>query len=201
LIFSSDDQRTAVEGVAEALQPLDTNVMVLGRVALLYLFGEGRGSKDVDLHPYPMGSRDLIAMHDQLEAVVSVNGGRVRWEPDGMSMTLYYPIDDRLIPVEFVLGGEDWISPKVLEDAVGTGTISGRVLVPSPEHLLVMKAEAYYDRMAESSDNRFKDDMVQIVNGATRAGIALDPREVHRLILMRPPRKRPVMMDLCASVI
>jgi hypothetical protein len=175
--------------------------MVLGRVALLYLFGEGRGSKDVDLHPYPMGSRDLMAMHDQLEAVVSGEGGRVRWEPDGRSMTLYYPIDDRLIPVEFVLGGEDWISPEVLEDAVGTGTLSGLVLVPSPEHLLVMKAEAYYDRMAESTDNRFKDDMVQIVSGASRAGIAMDPLEVHRLILMRPPRKHHVMMDLCASIL
>jgi len=201
LIFSSDDQRIAVEGVADALQPLDINVMVLGRVALLYLFGEGRASKDVDLHPYPMGSRDLMTMYDQLEAVVNVKGGRIRWEPDGRSMTLYYPIDDRLIPVEFVLGGEDWISPDVLEDAVGTGTLSGRVLVPSPEHLLVMKAEAYYDRMAESSDNRFKDDMVQIVDGVTRAGMALNPQEIHRLILMRPFRKHPVMMDLCASMI
>lgn len=175
--------------------------MVLGRVALLYLFGEGRGSKDVDLHPYPMRSRDLMALYDRLEAVVDVNGGRVRWEPDGRSMTLHYPIGDRLIPVELVLGGEDWISPEVLEDAIGTGTLSGRVLVPSPEHLLVMKAEAYYDRMADSHDNRFKDDMVQIVDGATRAGMTLDPQEIHRLILMRPPRKHPVMMDLCASVI
>ena len=32
------------------------------------------------------------------------------------------------------------LSPDVLEDAIGTGSLSGNVLVPSPEHLLVMKA-------------------------------------------------------------
>ena len=124
----------------------------------------------------------------------------MRWEPDGRSMTVYYPIDDRLIPVEFILGGEDWIDTEVLTDAIGTGTLFGRVLVPSPEHLLVMKAEAYYDRMAAPGHERFKDDMVQIVEGAIRSGSDLNPTEVHRLILMRPSRKHATMMDLCASV-
>ncbi len=60
-IFSSDEQRMAVEGVAIALRPLEINIMVLGRVAMLYLFEMGRASKDVDLHPFPMGSRDLVS--------------------------------------------------------------------------------------------------------------------------------------------
>lgn len=200
-IFSSDEQRMAVEGVAIALQPLDINVMVLGRVAMLYLFDMGRASKDVDIHPFPMGSRDIVKMQDLLEAIVVENGGHVRWEPDGRSLTVAYPLADRLIPVEIVLGGEDWISPEVLEDAIGTGTYKGHVLVPSPEHLLVMKAEAYYDRMAEPGHERFKDDMVQIVEGTERKEIGLDPSEVQRLVLMRPSRKHAIMMDLCASVI
>jgi hypothetical protein len=201
LAFSSDEQRLAVEGIADALRPLDINVMVLGRVALLYLFGEGRASKDVDVHPFPMGSRDFMEMHDQLEGVVKEEGGRVSWESDGRSITVYYPIKERHIPVELILGGEDWIDTHVLEDAIGTGSLSGNVLVPSPEHLLVMKAEAVYDRMASDEGNRFKGDMVQIAAMASRAGVDLDPREVHRLILMRPPRKHATMMDLCATVL
>ncbi len=191
----------AVEGVANALLPLDINVMVLGRVAMLYLFDMGRASKDVDIHPFPMGSRDIVEMQERLVAIVEEKGGHVRWEPDGRSMTVAYPLADRFIPVEIVLGGEDWISPEVLEDAIGTGTYVGQVLVPSPEHLLVMKAEAYYDRMAERGHERFKDDMVQIVEGTERNRKGLDPLEVQRLVLMRPPRKHSIMMDLCASVI
>lgn len=200
-IISSDEQRMAVEGVATALKPLDINVMVLGRVAMLYLFDMGRASKDVDIHPFPMGSRDILVMQERLESVVTEKGGHVRWEPDGRSLTLAYPLADKLIPVEIVLGGEDWISPEVLEDAIGTGTYIGHVLVPSPEHLLVMKAEAYYDRMAEPGHERFKDDMVQIVEGTEMNEINLDPSEVQRLVLMRPPRKQRIMIDLCASVI
>ena len=86
----------------------------------------------------------LVEMQERLESIVKEEGGHVRWEPDGRSMTVAYPLADRLIPVEIVLGGEDWISPEVLEDAIGTGTYIDHVLVPSPEHLLVMKAEAYW---------------------------------------------------------
>ena len=199
-LFSSDEQRMAVEGVADALRPLDIRVMVLGRVAMLYLFGMGRASKDVDVHPFPMASRDIVEVQERLEAVVKGGGGHVRWEPDGRSMTVAYPLADRLIPVEIVLGGEDWVTPEVLEDAIATGEYIGQVLVPSPEHLLVMKAEAYYDRVAEPGHERFKDDMVQVVEGVERSGRTLDPVEVRRLVLMRPSRKRGIMMDLCASV-
>ena len=200
-IFSSDEQRMAVEGVALALLPLDINVMVLGRVAMLYLFDMGRASKDVDIHPFPMGSRDIVEMQERLDSIVREKGGHVRWEPDGRSMTVAYPMDDRFIPVEIILGGEDWISPEVLEDAIGTGTYMGHVLVPSPEHLLVMKAEAYFDRMTEPGHERFRDDMVQIVEGIERNRKSLYPAEIQRLVLMRPSRKHAIMMDLCASVI
>lgn len=56
-------------------------------------------------------------------------------------------------------------------------------------------------RMAERGHERFKDDMVQIVEGTESSGKDLDPSEVQRLVLMRPPRKHSIMMDLCASVI
>jgi predicted nucleotidyltransferase len=200
-IFSPDEQRTAVEGVAEALGPLGIRVMVLGRVAMLYLFDMGRASKDVDIHPFPMKANDLIEVHETLEAAVQEGGGRVRWEPDGRSMTVHFPIEDREIPVEIVLGGEDWISPEVLKDAVSTGTSIEGVMVPSPEHLLAMKAEAYFDRRAEPGVERFRDDMVDIVSGASDLDVSLDLDEVRRLVLMRPERKRTVMLDLCASVL
>ena len=167
---------------------------------MLFLFDMGRASKDVDVHPFPMASHDIVEVQERLEAAVVKEGGHARWEPDGRSMTVAYPLADRLIPIELVLGGEDWISPEVLEDAIRTGTDVGRVLVPSPEHLLVMKAEAFYDRMAEPGHERFRDDMVQVVEGAERVGRALDPAEVRRLVLMRPSRKQTIMMDLCASV-
>ncbi len=200
-IFSPDEQRMAVEGVAEALRPLGIRVLVLGRVAMLYLFDMGRASKDVDIHPFPPDNIDLVKMQERLEAVVVDGGGHVHWEPDGRSMTVHFPIGDRLIPVEVLLGGEDWISPEVLEDAVRTGTFIGSLVLPSPEHLLVMKAEAFHDRRAEPGVERFLDDMVEIVEGASSLGVRFKPEEVTRLVLMRHQRKRDSMLDLCASVL
>lgn len=56
-------------------------------------------------------------------------------------------------------------------------------------------------RMADRGHERFKDDMVQIVEGTERNGKRLDPSKVQRLVFMRPSRKHAIMMDLCASVI
>lgn len=200
-VFSVEEQRLAVERVAETLRPLGIRVMVLGRVAMLYLFEMGQASKDVDIHPFPMEDQDLLDVQERLGSMIQDGGGHLRWEPDGRSMTVHVPIEGRLVPVEIVLGGEDWISPEVLEDAVRTGIPVGNVMVPTPEHLLVMKAEAFFDRRAEHGVERFRNDMLDIVEGTNRFDIQLDIVEVGRLVMMRPERKHDVMMALCASVL
>jgi hypothetical protein len=169
--FSTEEQVLAVERMCEVLRPMGMGVMVLGRVAMAFLYDLGGASKDVDVHPFPLGGRDLVRMSELVERGLGP-GARVRWEPDGRSLTVMVPVGDREVPVELVLGGEDWIGESVLEDAVRTGEHRGGLVIPTPEHLFVMKAEAAVDRRDGRVSGKFRQDMVQIAGAARDAGRA-----------------------------
>jgi hypothetical protein len=152
------------------------------------------------VHPFPLGGRDLVRMSELVERGLGP-GARVRWEPDGRSLTVMVPVGDREVPVELVLGGEDWIGESVLEDAVRTGEHRGGLVIPTPEHLFVMKAEAAVDRRDGRVSGKFRQDMVQIAGAARDAGRGLDLDEIDRLVRMRPRRKRAALLALCSSMI
>jgi predicted nucleotidyltransferase len=200
-VFTPDEMRMAARKVAEAIRPLGLRTMVLGRLAILLLFDVGGTSKDVDLHPFPIDEVELEQVFDRLQETVEAEGGHLRLEPDGKSMTLFTVVDDRTVPVELIFGGEDWISPEVLADAVRTGSERGGLYVPSSEHLFTMKAEAAIDRRVGDVALKSRADMVQISFEAQRTRRPLDPVEVRRLVRMRPGRKRARMLALCEDVL
>jgi hypothetical protein len=135
----------------------------------------------------------------QLTAI-EPGGGWARIEPDGRSISVHLPVKDRLVLVEVVMGGEDWIQQDVLEDAVRTAEEIDGAMVPSLEHLFVMKAEVFVDRRDAHSVNKARQDMVRITMDLRDDGAMLDMREVRRLVLMRPKRKHDRMLDICAAV-
>jgi hypothetical protein len=200
-MFSVQEQSEVAKRVAEIIRPLGLKVMALGRVALFYRYGLGGLSKDVDLHPYPMGTVDILALHDVLETAMSTQGGRIEWMADGRGLLLHYPFHERSMPVELILGGEDWIQEEVLEDAVRTGKEIDGILVPSDEHLFVMKVEAYVDRRDGPVASKYLDDMVRIAEALEGKGRGLDTSEVERLIRMRPERKRERMFRACIPIL
>lgn len=102
--------------------------------------------------------------------------------------------------MELIFGGEDWIDEDVLEDAIRTGEEMDGVLVPTDEHLFVMKAEAYVDRRDQSVADKFLTDMIQIVEALDDKDMRLDNDEVARLVMMRPKRKHEEMRRVCISV-
>ncbi len=200
VLFSTEEQVLAVERISGILWPLGMGVLVLGRVAMAFLFDLGGSSKDVDVHPFPLEDKDLVRMADLIERELGPRG-RLRWEPDGRSLTVIVPIGDRDVPVELVLGGEDWIGEDVLVDAVRTGVRREGVVVPTPEHLFVMKAEAAVDRRTGYEASKFRQDMVQIARAVRSKDASLDMEEIERLIRMRPARKHASLFELCTSII
>jgi len=197
---SAAEQLQAVKLMAALVRPLHLRVLVLGRVALLLRSGVGGATKDVDAHLFPAERADQAELLEILTATIEPGGGRARIEPDGRSISVHLPVQDRLVLVEIVMGGEDWIQQDVLEDAVRTAEEIDGVMVPSLEHLYVMKAEVFVDRRDAHSVNKARQDMVRITTDLRDDGAMLDMREVRRLVLMRPKRKHDRMLDICASV-
>jgi hypothetical protein len=175
--------------------------MVLGRVALFYRYGFGGLSKDVDLHPYPLLNVDLLELNDELIEALSSRGGHLEWMADGRGLIIYMPFKERMAPVELIFGGEDWIDEHVLEDAIQTGEEIEGVLVPSNEHLFVMKAEAYVDRRDKPAADKYLTDMIRIVKVLAQNDSRLDVDEVNRLIAMRPNRKHVLMEQAWRSAL
>jgi len=200
-LFTVEEQRAVATQMAGLVRPLCLRILVLGRVALFYRYNLMGISKDVDLHPFPLAEVDPLALHDVLDAAVTPSGGHIKWMEDGRGLLVYYPLHDRIVPVELIFGGEDWIQEDVLEDAIRKGEEMGGVVVPSDEHLFVMKAEAYVDRKDRAAADKYFNDLVQIVDALGKEGGALDRVEVSRLIRMRPVRKHHAMFDVCNSII
>lgn len=198
--FTVEEQRAIARNVSELVQPLGLKIMVLGRVALFYRYGVGGSSKDVDLHPYPLLNVDLLEVNDELAKALAPRGGHLEWMADGRGLIVYVPFEERTAPVELIFGGEDWIDEDVLEDAIRTGEEMDGVLVPTDEHLFVMKAEAYVDRRGQTVADKYLTDMIQIVEALKEESSWLDTEEVTRLVSMRPQRKHEEMRRICVSV-
>lgn len=86
------------------------------------------------------------------------------------------------------MGRRDFIEPNVLEDAVEGAQERESVLVPSLEHLVVMKAEARFDRTGPQ-ERKYTQDLSALREWMEREKENLDRGEIGRLVAMRPERK------------
>jgi len=188
--LSVADQEEAISWLSRAVASGGFRLLLLGSTALVLGWALQKTSKDVDVHPFPVGQR-WEAFFDRLSSALEREGGHLRIEPDGASMTAFVPTRAGLVPVEVIEGREDFISPAVLADAVRSARQVGEFLVPSAEHLLVMKAEAYSDRTGPARA-KFGADILEVVATCFGAG-AVNEHEVNRLLNLRPVRKREAM--------
>lgn len=188
--LSAVDQEEALRWLSEVLGRAGFRLLALGSTALVVGWGVEKTSKDVDVHAFPVGRR-WEALFDALTAALDLASGHVRIEPDGASMTAFVPTRSGPVPVEIIEGREDFISPRVLADATRSARQVGAVFVPSAEHLLVMKAEAYADRTGPARA-KFAADLLEVAEACFRTTAVNEP-EVGRLVQLRPARKRDTM--------
>lgn len=186
--FSAREQIEALHDLADELRKGDVGVLVLGSAAVVARTGQrSTTTKDLDLHAFPVD--DVLELQSVLEDAIGRLGGSMRWEPDGASITAHVPVGGREIPVEIVLGRDEFIPPEVLEDAVDTAEEQDGVLVPSWEHLVTMKAEAWFDRTGRRRD-KYLEDLRTIRDWMDEQDEGLSEGEVRRLVGLRPERKR-----------
>lgn len=190
LPVTDDEHRKAVFALVEEFGRFGLRLLALGSTALLFKLGSVGHTKDADLHPFPV--EDSLQYLDAVDAVCSSLDARYRIEPDGSSITLHVPIDGRDVPVELIEGREDFVQPEVLADAVATGSPREGVVVPTWEHVVTMKAEAWYDRPGRMKQ-KFLEDLLELRDRLKQESVILSLAEVHRLVAMRTARKRVAM--------
>lgn len=189
--FSAPEQVEALDSLATELRKTGIGVLALGSAAVILRTGQrSTTTKDLDLHVFPVD--DILELEDKLDDALERLGGTMQWEPDGATITAHVPTGGREIPVEIVLGRDEFISPEVLADAVETAEDRDGVLVPSWEHIVTMKAEAWFDRTG-TQRNKYLADLRSIREGMDEQDEDLREDEIHRLIAFRPERKRREM--------
>lgn len=187
---TDEEHRQAVQVLVRELGKGGLSILAVGSTAVLFATGRLGMTKDADVHPFPV--EDWLAYHDLLEAVLERLGGTLQLETDGASMTAHIPVRGRNVPVELIEGREDFIQPEVLADAVASSRVIDGVHVPTWEHIVTMKAEAWFDRTGSKKD-KFLEDLGELRDRIQDRGASLSRSEVRRLVGMRPERKHDAM--------
>jgi hypothetical protein len=194
----SDDLITDVEH-REALRMLSAELakrgygmMALGSSAVLLKSGAIGSTKDVDVHPFHI--EDVEKYWTVLDEIATALKGHYKFEKDGASVTLQITVRGRMVPVEFIEGREDFIEPHVLADALKSAKVVEGVYVPTWEHLVGMKTEAYFDRTGEKK-TKYLADLGVIRERIEAAGEKLGAAELERVIRLRPEKKHQEMLQ------
>lgn len=190
--FGARDQLKALEKIADEVREEGRDVLALGSAAVVLRTGHrSTTTKDLDVHAFPVD--DIVALEEDLRDAIERLGGTMQWEPDGATITAHIPVGGWEIPVEFVFGRENFIEPEVLADAVDVAEERDGVLVPSWEHIVTMKGEAWFDRTGRKRE-KYLQDLRTIREWMDEEGGSLSRDEVRRLVELRPQRKRREML-------
>jgi len=174
-------------------------VLVLGSSATLMLLGKARRmTKDIDIHTFPVVFPDHI---DLLQEVANIFDGNIILQPDGASIQMNTIYEGKNVTVEIIEGGgEHFLLPEVLRDIEITAEIVEGIYVPTWEHVIIMKAEAYVDRRASEQKRKYLDDLVEIHTELFSVQKMISETELDRIIELRPSRKRAELRRLTVAI-
>ncbi len=174
-------------------------VLVLGSSASLMLLGKARRmTKDIDIHTFPVVFPEHI---DLLKEVAGMFDCNIILHPDGAAILMNATFEGKVVTVEIIEGGGDhFILPEVLEDMEKTSSIVDGIFVPTWEHLILMKAEAYVDRRADETKRKYLDDLVELHSELRSTGKTIGEEELDRIIRLRSSRKRTELRKLVIAI-
>lgn len=199
-MISEEEIRTILGKLEEVFQERGIELLVLGSSAIVFRTKSKRRTKDIDLHPFPI--EDYIEYWDKLEAITKDLNGNIKLESDGASATLHFDYLNKRIMVELIdSGGPHFITKEVVDDMVDTADEIDGLYIPTFEHIIVMKAEAYTDRIdSDPHKQDFFDDLVMLSNYLSENDLELDSDEINRIINLRIKRKREKMDHIIYTI-
>lgn len=189
-MIGEKEHRRAIEKIAEKFKEHDIDLLLLGSSSILYRYGSVRRTKDIDVHPFPI--EPYVDFYEDLEEIVEELDGSFNIETDASSITLFAEIEGKTLTIELIdVGGSHFLTKEVLEDMIDQADEMKGVFVPSDEHLIVAKAEAYIDRNEDDpAKEKFFEDLIDIREKIEEKDLKLDYDELKRIVGLRPERKQ-----------
>ena len=195
-MIGEEEHRRAIEKISEKFKEHDIDLLLLGSSSILYRYGSVRRTKDIDVHPFPI--EPYVDFYEDLEEIVEKLDGSFNIETDGSSITLFAEIEGKTLTIELIdAGGSHFLTKEVLEDMIDQADEVNGVFVPSDEHLIVAKAEAYIDRNeGDSAKQKFFEDLIDIREKIKEKDFKLDYDELKRIVGLRPERKQSQLRSI-----
>ncbi len=195
-MIGEEEHRRAIEKISEKFKEHDIDLLLLGSSSILYRYGSVRRTKDIDVHPFPI--EPYVDFYEDLEEIVEKLDGSFNIETDGSSITLFAEIEGKNLTIELIdAGGSHFLTKKVLNDMIDQADEVNGVFVPSDEHLIVAKAEAYIDRNeGDPAKEKFFEDLIDIREKIEEKDLELDYDELKRIVGLRPERKQSQLRSI-----
>jgi len=195
-MIGEEEHRRAIEKISEKFKEHDIDLLLLGSSSILYRYGSVRRTKDIDVHPFPI--EPYVDFYEDLEEIVEKLDGSFNIETDGSSITLFAEIEGKTLTIELIdAGGSHFLTKKVLNDMIDQADEVNGVFVPSDEHLIVAKAEAYIDRNeGDPAKEKFFEDLIDIREKIEEKDLELDYDELKRIVGLRPERKQSQLRSI-----
>jgi len=189
-MISEEEQKRILGELKDIFQEKNLNLLVLGSIAVHYRLGPVGKTKDIDVRPFPIDDK-FDVYWDKLEEITEEINGNLNIETGGSTITLLGRIEEMDVTIELIdAGGEKFLTKKVIDDMIDTADRIEGVFVPSLEHIVVSKAEAYLDRTeGDLSKEKYWEDLIRIRKKLKEKGLTLDREEIERVVKLRPERK------------
>lgn len=163
-----------------------------------YRLGPVGKTKDIDIRPFPIDDDYYIEYWGKLEDIKERIDGTLNIENGGSTATLIARLEKQKVTIELIdAGGEKFLTKEVIDDMIDKAERIEGVYVPSVEHLVVAKAEAYMDRTeGDPSKEKFRQDLVKIRERLKEKGLELAVEEIERIVNLRVERKRDRLLNV-----
>lgn len=190
-MIGEEEQKRILNKLKTIFSDKDLNLLVLGSVAVHYRLGPVGKTKDIDVRPFPIEDK-FDEYWDKLEAITEEINGNLNIETGGSTITLIGRINEKEITVELIdAGGEKFLTKRTIDDMIDTADKIEGLYIPSIEHLVAAKAEAYVDRTeGDISKEKYWEDLLKIREMLKEKDMELERSELERIIDLRSERKR-----------
>ncbi len=198
-MIGEEEHRKVLERLGEKFQEHELNLLLLGSSSALYRYGDVRRTKDIDVHPFPIEPYEEF--YEKIEELSEELDGSFNIETDGSTITFFAEIENQKYMIELIdAGGSQFLTKIVLDDMIDKADEIEGLYVPSDEHLVVAKAEAYIDHSEKDPNkDKFFDDLNDLREKMVEKDIELDRDEIHRVIGLRPGRKHADLKRIITS--
>lgn len=189
-MIGKEEQKIILNKLKDIFLERDLNLLFLGSIAVHYRLGPVGKTKDIDVRPFPIDNK-FDVYWDKLEEITEEINGNLNIETGGSTITLLGRIEGVDVTVELIdAGRERFLTKKVIDDMIDTADEIEGIFVPSLEHIVVSKAEAYLDRTeGDLSKEKYWEDLIRIRKKLKEKGLILDREEIERVVKLRPERK------------